>query len=210
MHPMVETLKKTLARKGYVVFDGRSRNGDIRPYDLNIIGIRTDCNIPNRFDDRLIVFCKDEKENNLFRSYNITTDPGLYWLKNPMHVDGTAIMCPGQYRSAYKIGWHKDYKALEQCSPIDFVRDFNRDGKLDFFSHFKVSGLIKANIHRATANGVSHQVNKWSAGCQVFAISHQFDEFINLCEKARKVWGNRFTYTLLTQQDLERNHAVTD
>ena len=207
MHPIVETLKKTLRSKGYVVFDGKTKDGHAKPYDLNIIGIRTDCNIPNRFDDRLIVFCKDSQGKDVFGSYNITTDPGLYWLKNPMHVNGTAIMCPGQYRSAYKVGRHKDYKALEQCGPIDFVRDFNRDGKLDFYSHFKETGNIKANIHRATANGKSKEVNKWSAGCQVFAVSHQFDEFMNLCEKASMAWGNSFTYTLLTQQDIEHNYA---
>lgn len=202
-HPMIETLENTLRRKGYAVFQGKTKNGGVRPYDLNIIGIRADCHTPNRFDDRLIVFAKDEEGKPLFRSYTITTDPGLYWLENPMHVEGTAIMCPGQYRSAYKIGRHKNYKALEQCGPIDFVRDYNRDGKLDFYSHFKTSGIIKANIHRATAYGTSVQVDKWSAGCQVFAGNREFDEFMKLCEKARAVWGNRFTYTLLTQQDME-------
>lgn len=205
MHPMIETLRKTMHAKGYVVYEGKTKDGQIRPYDLNIIGIRTHCNIPNRFDDRLMVFCRDDQEREVFRSYNITTDPGLYWLQNPMNIDGTAIMCPGQYRGAYKIGKHRGYTALEQCGSIDFVRDFNRDGKLDFYSHFKEYGIIKANIHRATAGGTSKQVDKWSAGCQVFASSHDFEEFMMLCEKAREVWGNTFTYTLLTQQDMEPN-----
>jgi hypothetical protein len=39
--------------------------------------------------------------------------------------------------------------------------------------------------------------NQWPAGCQVFADSAQFAEFISLCEIAKKNWGKKFSYTLI-------------
>ena len=35
-----------------------------RPYELNIVGIRTNNTTPNSFDDKLIVFYKDDKGIN--------------------------------------------------------------------------------------------------------------------------------------------------
>ena len=63
----------------------------------------------------------------------ITTDPGLYWLENPMNVDGTAILAPGQYRGAYRIGKHRDdYQAVVQTGgEVAVYRDDDRNALLD-------------------------------------------------------------------------------
>lgn len=39
--------------------------------------------------------------------------------------------------------------------------------------------------------------------CQVVRDPLQFNYFLEVCEKGAKEWGNAFTYTLLTQGDLE-------
>ena len=46
------------------------------------------------------------------------------------NVKGTAILVPGQYRGAYKIGFHKGkYKALVQAKPVKLYIDNDKDNK---------------------------------------------------------------------------------
>ena len=51
------------------------------------------------------------------------------------------------------------------------------------------------NIHKAGKD--SSDVNTWSAGCQVFKKTADFDEFIGLVKKQEAKYGNKFTYTLI-------------
>ena len=53
-------------------------------------------------------------------------------------------------------------------------------------------GIKKFNIHKAGAT--SSSVDKWSAGCQVFARERDFTQFLNLLKQAGQ---QRFMYTLL-------------
>ena len=78
-------------------------------------------------------------------------------------------------------------------------RDNNRDDVYNLNTEKTDTGLYGINIHRATkyAGKKSTQVDKWSAGCQVIASNDDWKEFMSICRKARKRWGNRFTYTLL-------------
>ena len=187
----------TLEKRSYKVF-----KSDIKPYNLNIVGIRNDNSVPNSFDDELWVFWKYDNIWTL-KKYQITTDPGLTYLEYPINESGTAILKEGQYRNAYKIGKHRNkYTALVQAKPVTVIRDFNRDSKLDFNSGKEQTGMFGINIHRSSANGESTLVNKWSAGCQVFSKISQYNEFIKLCKLAQDYWGNFFTYTLINKQEL--------
>ena len=93
---------------GYKVFDGDAE------YDLNIVGIRSKDDTPNVFNDLMTVSYK-VKGQWYTRSWQCTTDPGTYWLNNPMNVKGTALLVPGQYRGVYKLDKHAgQYLALCQ------------------------------------------------------------------------------------------------
>jgi hypothetical protein len=161
--------------------------------------------VPNRFDDWLTVFYRSH-EQWVFNAFPVTTDPGLYFLGDEqMGTDrGTAILKPGQYRGAYELGKHQGrYKALVQAGPVTVLRDFDRDAELDFRSDHTETGHFGINIHRANRDRASIQVENWSAGCQVVADPLQFNYFLRVCEKGAQEWGNSFSYTLLTQDDLE-------
>ena len=98
----------------------------------NLFGVRCNTNVPNRFDDIIGYFMLRSDGGYEMNSFDGTTDPGLYWLKNPMNVKGTAIMCPGSYL-AYKIGLHKgQYTAYVQRGEIKVWRDNNKNSVLDF------------------------------------------------------------------------------
>lgn len=181
-------------------------NGDI---NLNIIGIRTPdgAAVPGTFDDVIEVWYR-KGGRWLCESFPVTTEPGRYWLEHPMRVEGTAILCPGQYRGAYRIGKHKgQYKALVQRGPVKVWRDNNRNDIIDINpGAAQIEGLYGINIHASDSDpfdssdrerGEGADVGKWSAGCQVFANSSDYRAFWKLIERAAKVYGDRFTYTLI-------------
>lgn len=183
-----------LKDKGYIVYD--------QPYQLNIVGIRNEQSQPNKFDDQLYVFYKDETSKWVIKEFPITTDTGTYWLLNPMSSQGSAMLKEGQYIDAYKQGLHRgDYTALVQQKPVTTYRDYDRNAVFDF-GQKETTGIYGINIHKAGAD--SQDVNKWSAGCQVFQKSDDFQEFMQLTDKHKANYGNNYTYTLLDERALAR------
>lgn len=186
-----------LKRKGYRIFT--------RPYELNLIGVRSPEVRSDAFDDGLYVLYKTDQGKWQFHLYRITTDPGTYWLNHPLQVEGTAILKEGQYLNAYQIGLHRgQYMALVQRKPVTIFRDYDRNAVLDFYNGRESTGLFGINIHRSSIYGTSLKVGKWSAGCQVFQNNADFIAFMGLCEHHRKRYGNAFTYTLIDFRAMQR------
>ena len=187
---ILKKLRAILRHKGYKIYT--------RPYELNIIGLRSDSIVPNRFDDEIHVFYKVSPTKWNYHVYKVTTDPGTYWLENPMQPQGTAILAQGQYIDAYRLGLHKgQYEALVQTKPMSIIRDYNRNALLDFNNgktHWEIAGI---NIHRASLQGTTKFVDKYSAGCQVFENGEAFAGFITLCHHHSLLYGNHFSYTLI-------------
>ncbi len=179
---------------GHMVFE----NG---AYNVNIIGIRSSAHQPNRFDDKIHCIYKDESGEWFHKSWSCTTEPGKYWLENPTNVAGTAVLVPGQYRSVWKIDKHQGkYDALcQRNGTVKTYRDNNRDEIIDCDPDSITEGYYGINIHKAGAH--STQIDRWSAGCQVFSTATDFAEFMDICYKARDKWGNSFTYTLIPEED---------
>lgn len=195
--PTIEQVIKTMNRLDYKVFDN-----DSKPYNLNIVGLRTADMTPNTFNDWEYVFWK-YKGSWEGMKFPITTDPGLYYLKNPLNELGTAIVKPGQYPGLWQRGLHQGkYSALRQVGEIEVYRDANRDGIYDLTGKIYKGKDFGINNHRAVENGRSIMVDKWSAGCQVFEDYYQFEVFMRLIVEAEKNWTNLFTYTLLTEAQL--------
>lgn len=187
---MLAKIKSILRSKGYIIF--------ARPFELNIVGLRSKSTEANRFDDEIHVFYKVQPLKWHYHVYKSTTDPGTFWLKNPLQKEGTAILAQGQYINAYGIGMHQGkYKALVQKKPVNILRDYDRNAYLDFLNGKPQSGLFGINIHRALVNGKAKEVDKFSAGCQVFENTADFNEFMALCEKHKSLYGNLFSYTLV-------------
>jgi len=191
---MKEKLIAALMAQGYRVFT--------RPFELNIVGLRSDSLIPNVFNDTINVLFKDDKGAWQLHSYAATTDPGTYWLKNPLNPQGTAILKAGQYLNSHMIGLHRNkYTALVQRNPVTVIRDIKRDGRLDFSGN-EDTGQFGINIHRALQEGTTKYIDKFSAGCQVFANAEDFNAFMDLCERHKQLYGNSFTYTLLHETSI--------
>ena len=190
-------IQTVLQKKGYRNF--------LRPFELNIVGVRSDSTRPNTFDDTIYVFFNNSEGKLIEHKFQATTDPGTYWLKNPMNPQGTAILKEGQYINTYGLGLHRGkYMALVQKRPVTVLRDYDRNAVLDFLNGTPDTGLFGINIHRASETGTTKVVEHYSAGCQVFANATDYLLFMTLCERHKQLYGNQFTYTLIDERALSR------
>jgi hypothetical protein len=194
-----EQIEKAMNEKGHKYFTG----GD---YDVNVIGVRnaaTGDEITNKFDDCITLSYKVDGEWK-FNCWKCTTDPGKYWAEHLLNKDGVAILKEGQYRGSHKIRKHQGkYDALCQKGPVKVYRDKNMDDEYDLIEENVHEGVYGINIHKAGSwKSGSVQVDKWSAGCQVFSKEDDFYDFMNVMYKARDRWSNSFTYTLINSNDI--------
>lgn len=198
----VANIKSYFIAKDYKFFDTLDKK-----LNINIIGVRRDNQGSNTFDDFLLVMYREE-ELMINNRYQITTDPGKYWLLNPMNPKGTAILVPGQYRSTWQLGKHQSkYEALVQRKPVKVYRDNSKDEIIDYnnINTMVDEGYFGINIHRSNPYDQSYVINKWSAGCQVFKKVDDYKEFMKLCNDSAKIYGNSFTYTLIEEKDLRKH-----
>lgn len=177
--------------------DGYGYEFYLEPFKLNIVGIRKKINT-NVFDDELLVSYTNNRLDKFLVSYPITTDPGKISLLNPKNRKGTAILVEGQYKDTYAIDYHRgNYQALcQRLGPVSVYRDTDRDAEMDMDSTKTESGFFGINIHKAGI--ISKLVDGWSAGCQVFQREDDFNVFMKLCKTHSRRYGNKFTYTLLS------------
>ncbi len=197
-----KNIKSYFAAKDYKFFDTPDRK-----LNLNIIGVRRDNQGSNTFDDFLLVMYREE-ELMINHRWQATTDPGKYWLQNPMNPKGTAVLAPGQYRGTWKLGKHQNnYEALVQRKPVKVYRDNNRDAVINYnnITTLVDEGYFGINIHRSNPYDQSYVVNKWSAGCQVFKKIDDYNKFMELCKESAIIYGNSFTYTLVDEKDLRKH-----
>jgi len=194
-HIFIKLIRRIFQARNYAFFD-------VGQYNLNIIGIRRDEDVGNKFDDVIVLIYKDRTGEWVVDSMKATTDPGRYWLENPMTPKGTAILVPGQYRGAYTIGMHQGkYEALVQARPVQVYRDNNRDDLLNMDPETIEKGIFGINIHRSNPYSESYVVEKWSAGCQVFKAVTDFNFFMKTVKTSARSYGSRFTYTLIEEKD---------
>lgn len=193
MNMTIDKIKDALTSRDAPYFKGE--------LNLNLIGIRAADRQANRFNDVLCVLY--EQRGAVLETFPITTDPGLYFRKHPINVLGTAVLMPGHYPKCWAIGAHRgQYTALVQRGPMTVYRDNNRDGAIDTQSVPIESGYFGINLHHAAVNGYTLAVDRWSAGCQVFANKADFDTVMALIHRSAATYGRFFSYTLINEEDL--------
>jgi hypothetical protein len=167
------------------------------PYDLNIIAVRNLENNSNQYDDKLHVCYLSDDGHWKEDIFQVSTDPGRYWLTKEDYKACAVYKHPQQARGAYKMGLHRgQYEALVQHRPVDFWRDGNKDDKADYGGevHRDVIGL---NIHRSSIHD-SDEVNRYSAGCIVFSKMNEWESFMALVHKQKNVMGyHTFTFSII-------------
>lgn len=175
---------------------------------LNIFGIRSKESESDKFDDLGGCAWIDSKGDERLFTFKMTTDPGKHWLLTPMNKNGCIIMVPGQYIEVYGKGLHNgEYDCFKQIKPIRYVRDNNKNTKLDFDLYRNPSNLVingfwgnnGTNIHRASKFKIVNLVQKWSAGCQVVQNPKDFDILLGLRDISISYGFKAWDYTLFEE-----------
>ena len=200
---MLPPVLKHMESLGHKVFT----NGD---YNLNLFGIRAAEVVSGTYND--FIGCAYKVDGIWKVDYwPATCDPGIYYRENPMNVNGTAILIPGQYRGVYVVDKHAGkYEALcQRNGPVRVWRDDNRDEILDH-NVDEAEGYFGINIHASSSTpytsdvdrGDNADVGKWSAGCQVHATTTGFRQMMTLVAKqfqTHPTWQQSITYTLMDE-----------
>ena len=199
---IAERVKGIMKKKGYSFFEKGS-------YNINIIGIRSEEKKSNKFDDTMLLIYRNKKKEWEVQSAVITSDPGEKYLIQPMNRKGTAILVPNQYRGVYKVDIHARSNAkfahealCQRGGKLKVWRDNNRDKILDHDPETVDEGWFGINIHRSKT-GEANYVGSYSAGCQVFKNGTDFKLFMDVVKRSRDLYGNNFSYSLLTKKDFE-------
>lgn len=198
-----------LDNHGFSVFTNSHKR-----YNLNIVNIRSSETKAGKFDDLQVIFWFYNKKFE-YKTFVVTTDPGVPYLLKPINWKGAAIVAPGQYKDVWKLGKHKGkYLALIQNKSIEVFRDNNKDDNLDSLSLYELNlnpqygfmldeGMFGINCHKASNYGLAERVGYYSAGCVVHQDSKKYDVFIKICEEAAMNYGNSFTATWITEKDYD-------
>lgn len=224
----VDNLIKTYERLGYMLF-----TNDINDYNLNVCTIRANNQTAGSFDDLEILFWK-YKGNWTIVTHSATADPSDLSLITMKNALGCAILKPGQYLNSHKLGLHRGkYEALVQAKPITVIRDFDRDNTLDYYmdtigldkvikpnnnygattKYYKGAdvvfiedtGIFGINHHMASFIRILESVGLYSEGCCVHNVATEYKEYINIIKEAVAIYGNQFTTTLLTEEQIMKS-----
>lgn len=201
----------TLKNNKYKIYD--------RPYELNIVGVRKQYNgdkVSDRYIDDMNIFYKDDKGIWIHKRTKISTMPGKYYFDNFFNDSlastssnyGTGIMAPGHYPDCFAIGiYHEQFALKSVTSKQVAFRDKNKDGIINLDPKTLTTGNHSMHIHRGAPTG--GLVKNWSAGCQVFLKSGSLDIFGEMCKKHFELYGGKFTYTLLTQRQIDEANPTS-
>jgi len=139
------------------------------------------------YDDAIFRFIGDRCD-----IFDASTDPGWYYLRNPMNPKGCARLRAGLWW--FEPGLHRGHPALVQATEFDVDR-------LDEFGvpDYRESGWYGINLH---SGGAEDEVGRWSAGCQVIksnpAWGSQWMEFFEpIAAEVRTVNQSRVPYLLI-------------
>jgi hypothetical protein len=188
---------------------------DVTPGIRSVVGVRGAYpgrflfhgNLPNRFNDTLVLLWIDGDGVKHVREFPVNTDTGAY----NFGYHASSSIRPNR-RYFYINGWHRTYNALHIDEASYNVRDdANKNGHWDSDRNGWLPPATDAdhdrtgsghNIHMGSVDGPlgSAVVGVWSAGCQVIPGMANWTEFIN---NAWTEEGDRVNYFLVDVRDID-------
>lgn len=192
--------------------------------EINIFGIRREHSSVNTFQDIIGVAAYSTGTNqfNIY-AWKATTRPGRpFTVQYADTAAGCSNIYPGHYSNIWAVWTHtppatpagskNQFPALVQKFPGKFkvFLDKDKNGKpKPNYIKFETQSL---NCHRADPNYVgnsSEQIGRWSAGCQVFQIKSEHEEFMRILMSSQMFTNGglafspnetKFNYTLFLKE----------
>lgn len=162
------------------------------PTDYYIVGVRSEEDAPNKFDDKFYIF-KGEK---FIAVLSGTTNPGTPVLKGGFleyNKDGAAVVKSDEwYYDVWAFGKHmRRMDALVQVGKFLIFRDGDKDEKSEEQGILQNTANNGINFHSVSYDLIKditlENIGGWSAGCQVCNQVKKYAEIIALFKGQRRV-----------------------
>jgi hypothetical protein len=169
------------------------------PYNYWILGVRSNEDLPNKFDDKFYIW-NGEKFITMTSG---TTNPGTPILEGGFlkynKVGAAVLKADEWYYGVWKYGLHQGkMPALKQVGPFIVYRDGDRDKKAEELGTPIVGSNYGINFHTVSydleSKKISENIGEWSAGCQVANNVEKYSMIINMIKKQHNV-----TYCLINE-----------
>lgn len=155
-----------------------------------LLGVRSNEDTPNRFDDKIYLF----KGEEFILVTSATTNPGTPTLKQFEKVNkaGAAVLKADLwYHNLWKYGKHngKIEALLQLGNSVQVYRDTDKDDKSEQQGKLQ-EGYFGINFHPNTydLDGASgSEIGWWSSGCQVVNDMDKYREMIKLLKTEKSV-----------------------
>ena len=163
-----------------------------------IIGVRSNEDLPNQFDDKVYLF----KGEEFILVSSCTTNPGTTVLRNfsKFNAKGAAVMVADTWHhDIWMKGKHqgKITALIQTGAKCRVYRDADKDDKAEATALIQ-EGFFGINFHPNTydinAQKTGSLVNGWSAGCQVVNDMDKYRKIMSLIPPSVKV-----SYCLLNE-----------
>lgn len=163
-----------------------------------LLGVRSDEDLPNRFDDKIYLF----KGEQFIAVTSCTTNPGVTVLKNfsKFNAKGAAVLVADLWHhNIWRKGKHhgKIPALLQIGAKVKVYRDADKDDKSEATDLIQ-EGFFGINFHPNTYDWDAQQtgslVNGWSAGCQVVNDMDKYRLILGLIPE-----GVSISYCLLNE-----------
>lgn len=176
------------------------------PIDYWLLGVRSNKDAPNTFDDKVYLF----KGETFILVTSCTTNPGTPaliggWKK--VNKDGAFVLKADYWHhNMWKNGFHNKMKALVQTGNVAVgYRDNNNNNKAEEIGklvsgwfginfHFNSYQISKGSLWGKLKGVISWVVGEWSYGCQVCNNADDYKKIIDYCSNQKTI-----TYCLLNE-----------
>lgn len=161
------------------------------PADYWIIGVRSNEDAPNIFDDKFYLF----KGESFIEVASGTTNPGTPVLQGGFlkynKVGAAVVKSDKWYYGVWKYGLHMGrMPALIQVGLIDVYRDGDRDGKSEEIGA-PITGYFGINFHANSYDPndkvIRENIGFWSAGCGVVNDKQKHLKWMGLMKSQKSV-----------------------
>lgn len=167
------------------------------PSDFWLIGIRSNEDAFNEFDDKFYLF-EGARFHKVFRGTTNAGSKGLHHFEE-YNKNGVAVLQSDRIvYGSHGRGISKGREVFRQMQPWPYYRDGNKDNYADEKGKL-FWDIIHAHIHDAKMQGKDEFkafINGWSLACQVMNNGKEWDEFMELTSDQQLL-----TYCLLKEWD---------
>jgi hypothetical protein len=180
---LAKKLVRYMQSKGYWIARSAEMINLIYSEGMDLNG-QANTDQPNHWNDRRMAFrIKANGRPEMVFNYEATTEPGTYYVMNPLNTQGAARIAFGQYK-AWVDGKHRGTQpALVQRGPIKLHRDLDKNGKRSKTDPIDIGDSFGINQHSTSDDYNSELIDRYSAGC---LVGRNYQEHLKFLARVRK------------------------